>query len=161
MPRLIRRVPLVERIKGYLDPADFLLWLSEELESRGWDQLEKEWAIPIGFGLNLFFLIARANSRGRTGGYDDVFGDSRSAAGWSSWLVSVIQENGPNHSADRFLFRLPFWSISLLSSRSSMPPTHSGEGDIIAYSKPRSMLSLARPLHIESASTRRPFRHPL
>lgn len=90
MPRLIRRQPLVERIKGYLNPADFLLWLSEELESHGWEQLEKEWATPIAFTLNLAFLVARANSRGARGGYDDVFGDSRREAGWFSWLVSTL-----------------------------------------------------------------------
>ena len=152
MPRLIRRQPLVERIKGYLDPADFLLWLSEELESHGWDQLEKEWAIPIGFGLNLIILMARANSRGGTGSYDDVFGDSKSEATWLNWLVRVIlQAECPKLSADRFLSRPRFLSISCLWSRSSMPPTHSGEGDIIDYSKPLSMLCLAHPLLIESA----------
>jgi hypothetical protein len=90
MPRLIRRQPLLERIKGYLNPADFLLWLSEELEYHGWDQLEKEWAIPIGFALNLTFLVARANSRGASRSYDDVFGDRKSEAGWFSWLVSTF-----------------------------------------------------------------------
>jgi hypothetical protein len=89
MPRLVRRQPLAERIRGYLSPADFLLWLSEELESHGWDQLEKEWAVPIGFGLNLAFLVARANSRGGSGSSDDVFGDSNREAGWLVWLVSV------------------------------------------------------------------------
>ena len=90
MPRLIRRQPLLERIQGYLNPADLLLWLSEELESQGWDQLEKEWALPIGFTLNLVFLVARANSRGASGSYDDVFGDSRRETGWFSWLVSTL-----------------------------------------------------------------------
>ena len=90
MPRLIRRQPLLERIQGYLNPADFLLWLSEEFESQGWDQLEKEWALPIGFILNLTFLVARANSRGASGSYDDVFGDSRRETGWFSWLVSAL-----------------------------------------------------------------------
>jgi hypothetical protein len=89
MPRLIRRQPLIERIRGYLNPADFLLWLSEELESQRWDQLEKEWAIPIGFVLNLTFLIARANSRGGSGSYDDVFGDTKRQTGWISWLVGL------------------------------------------------------------------------
>ncbi len=92
MPRLIRRQPLLERIQGYLNPADFLLWLSEEFESQGWDQLEKEWALPIGFILNLIFLVARANSRGASGSYDDVFGDSRREAGWFSWLVSTLYQ---------------------------------------------------------------------
>jgi hypothetical protein len=90
MPRLIRRQPLADRIASYLNPADFLLWLSEELESHGWDQIEKEWAALIGFGLNLAFLIARANSRGGAGRYDDdVFGDRVPEAGWFGWFVSV------------------------------------------------------------------------
>lgn len=108
MPRLIRRQPLLERIQGYLNPADLLLWLSEEFESQGWDQLEKEWALPIGFVLNLTFIVARANSRGASDGYDDVFGDTRRGTGWFSWLVSTSYEfpgeargSGANSSATR------------------------------------------------------------
>lgn len=85
MPKYVRRQPLVERIKAYLNPYDFLLWLSEEIESNGWDQLEKEWAIPISFSLNLIFLIARANSKPSQVD-DDVFGDIPGVA-WTSWLV--------------------------------------------------------------------------
>jgi len=85
MPKYVRRQPLVERIKAYLNPYDFLLWLSEEIESNGWDQLEKEWAVPIGIGLNLTFLIARANTESKQV-YDDVFADIPGAA-WTSWLV--------------------------------------------------------------------------
>jgi hypothetical protein len=88
MPKYVRRQPLLERIKAYLNPYDFLLWLSEEIESNGWDQLEKEWAIPIGFSLNLIFLIARANSN-PSQVYDDVFGDVPGVA-WTSWLVRII-----------------------------------------------------------------------
>src|SRR5438034_8510926 len=51
-----------ERIRIFLNPLDFLLWLSEELDTSGWEQLEKEWAISIGVGLNVVFLIARANA---------------------------------------------------------------------------------------------------
>ena len=106
MPRLIRRQPLVERIKAYLNPADFLLLLSEELESHGWDQFEKEWAIPIGFTLNLTFIVARANIRGASGSYDDVFGDSGKEAGWFSWLVSVfVPGESHDNSVDDFVIR--------------------------------------------------------
>lgn len=88
-PRLIRRRPLVERIKAYLSPLDFLLWLSEELDSNDWDQWQKEWANPIGFLLNVVFLIARANTASsiRKGG-DDVFGDDIAHTPWSAWFVS-------------------------------------------------------------------------
>ena len=86
MPKYVRRQPLVERIKANLNIYDFLLWLSEEIDSHGWDQLEKEWAIPIGVVLNVVFLVARANSKSASTGYDDVFGDV-SGPGWLSWLV--------------------------------------------------------------------------
>lgn len=86
MPKIVRRQPLSERIAAYLNPYDFLLWLSEELESSGWDQIEKEWALPIGAGLNLIFLIARSNTQTRSTSYDDVFGESL-GSGWLVWLV--------------------------------------------------------------------------
>ncbi|OAP60410.1 hypothetical protein AYL99_05412 [Fonsecaea erecta] len=89
MPKFVRRQPLAERIKGYLNPYDFLLWLSEELESNGWDQLEKEWAAPIGIALNIIFVIARANSKPKTTSYDDVFGEIPGVA-WTTWLATFI-----------------------------------------------------------------------
>lgn len=88
MPKYVRRQPLIERIKAYLNPYDFLLWLSEEIEANGWDQLEKEWATPIGIALNFIFLIARANSKASTKGYDDVFGEVPRIA-WTAWLVRL------------------------------------------------------------------------
>jgi hypothetical protein len=86
MPKFVRRQPLSERIRSFLNPSDFLLWLSEELETNGWDQLEKEWATPIGMLLNLIFIVARANSTRKTAHYDDVFGDIPGIA-WTTWLV--------------------------------------------------------------------------
>ena len=89
-PRLIRRRPLVERIKAYLNPLDFLLWLSEKFDSNDWDQWQKEWANPIGFLLNVVFLIARANSPNSTGNSGDaVFGDDIVYKPWLTWLVSL------------------------------------------------------------------------
>ena len=90
MPRLIRRRPLAERIRAYLDPADFLLWLSEELETSDWDQWQRDWAIPIGVLLNLVFLIARANSGYSQQSVDDVFGDDFNYSSWTAWFVSSI-----------------------------------------------------------------------
>jgi hypothetical protein len=88
MPRLVRRRPLSERIISYLNPYDFLLWLSEEFEGGDWEQLEKNWALPIGIALNLVFLIARANSRSSgSKAFDDVFGDDDSTS-LRGWLVS-------------------------------------------------------------------------
>jgi hypothetical protein len=88
MPKFVRRQPLIERIKAYLDPADWLLYISEELDTSGWDQLEKEWAIPIGIALNLVFLIARSNQHKQSSAYDDVFGEVK-GPGWFAWLVSA------------------------------------------------------------------------
>lgn len=86
MPKYVRREPLADRLKAYLNPYDFLLWLSEEIEANGWDQLEKGWATPIGLTLNLVFIIARANTKQKSAGYDDVFGDIPGVA-WTTWLV--------------------------------------------------------------------------
>ena len=92
MPRLIRRRPLLERIKAYLDPLEVLLWISEEFQSSEWDQWQKEWATPIGIALNIVFMIARANSgSGSRIGRDDVFGeDVVSHAGWLAYLVRIL-----------------------------------------------------------------------
>jgi hypothetical protein len=92
MPRLIRRAPLSERIKAYLNPWDFLLWASEELNGNDWDDFQRAWAIPIGVGVNLVFIIAKANTGvSRSSGDNDVFGDygSRRGSGWILWLVGI------------------------------------------------------------------------
>ncbi|KAI9840355.1 MAG: hypothetical protein M1837_001656 [Sclerophora amabilis] len=89
--RLIRRQPLAERLKSYLDPLDFLLWLSEEVDSNDWDELQRSYGIPLGIVINILFLVARANSHGNGSGYDDVFGDDRaSGSGWMSWFASFV-----------------------------------------------------------------------
>ena len=86
--RLIRRQPLAERIKAYLDPLDFLLWVSEQFDSDDWDQWQKDWATSIGLGMNLVMLIARANSGSLgSGEVDDVFGEEYTGTGWLSWFV--------------------------------------------------------------------------
>ncbi|EAW13996.1 Nur1/Mug154 family protein [Aspergillus clavatus NRRL 1] len=90
MPRLVRRRPLAERIRSYLDPLDFLLWVSEEIDSHDWDQFEKDWALPLGVVLNLVFLTARANSRSSgSKAIDDVFGDEGGVP-WMSWFASFV-----------------------------------------------------------------------
>lgn len=88
MPRLVRRQPLAERIKSYLNPLDFLLWLSEEIDANDWEQFEKNWALPLGVTMNIVFMIARANSRqSGSRAVDDVFGDGDGVS-LMSWLVS-------------------------------------------------------------------------
>ena len=93
MPRLVRRTPLSDRIKAYLDPYDFLLWLSEELNDDSYDEWLKVWATPIGVGMNILFILARGSSRtGAKRGGDDVFGDidGSNSSGWLSWFVSKL-----------------------------------------------------------------------
>ncbi|KAI4120480.1 MAG: hypothetical protein LQ338_006990 [Usnochroma carphineum] len=91
MPRLIRRQPLAQRIKAWLNPVDFLLWLFEEFDSSDWDQWQKDWSTTIGIALNIVFLIARANvgSRSQRQG-DDVFGGDDSYTGFTPWLATFI-----------------------------------------------------------------------
>lgn len=90
MPRLVRRAPLSERIKAYLDPYDFLLWLSEELNDDSYEEALHTWSIPIGIVLNVLFVLCKSTSKPHTGGKDDVFGDTggRRSSGWFNWLVS-------------------------------------------------------------------------
>jgi hypothetical protein len=88
--RIVRRAPLSERIQAYLNPGDFLLWASEELNSRDWEDFNNRWSTTIGITLNLVFIFARANSGGHDDG-DDVFEDyDRSSTGWLAWFVSFI-----------------------------------------------------------------------
>ncbi len=85
--RLIRRRPFGERVKAFLNPFEFLLWLLDELSSNDWDQWQRDWGTTIGLGLNLVMLVARANSRARKSSLDDVFGDDELSFGLLSWLV--------------------------------------------------------------------------
>jgi hypothetical protein len=91
MPRLVRRTPLLERIKANLDFYDLFLWLWEELNDDAYDEWIKLWATPAGIALNLVFIAARGASRpGEGSGVDDVFGDvdERKGSGWIAWFVS-------------------------------------------------------------------------
>ncbi|KAL5595536.1 hypothetical protein FOVSG1_009225 [Fusarium oxysporum f. sp. vasinfectum] len=83
MPRLVRRQPLRERIMAAINPMDFLLWLSEELETRDWDSASV--GTQMGLAMNFVFLLARANSGSSTPS-DDIFSDETSS-GWLSFLV--------------------------------------------------------------------------
>jgi hypothetical protein len=82
--RRVRQKPLSERIMAALNPMDFLLWLSEEMETRDWDS--KVLGMQLGLGCNALFLLARANSGPSRKG-DDVFGDD-GGSGWVPFIVS-------------------------------------------------------------------------
>ncbi|MCJ1478570.1 hypothetical protein MMC13_007251 [Lambiella insularis] len=89
--RLIRRQPLADRIRAYLDPLDFLLWISEQFDSEDIDALQQARGTPIGLGLNLIMLLARANSGG--GGrrvVDDVFGEEPRGRGWLGCFAAFL-----------------------------------------------------------------------
>ncbi|KAK5108001.1 hypothetical protein LTR62_008895 [Meristemomyces frigidus] len=93
MPRLVRRAPLIDRVKAYLDPYDILLWLAEELNDDAFEEWMKSWATPIGIALNLVFVLARGLSKaGQARGRDDVFGDIEAGrgSGWLTWVATFL-----------------------------------------------------------------------
>lgn len=67
-----------------LNPMDFYLWLSEEIQTFNWDS--KTFGTRFGLAANFIFLVARANARGASDAADDVFGDAP-ANGWFTLLV--------------------------------------------------------------------------
>lgn len=92
MPRLVRRKPFLQRVKDYLNPGDFLLWLSEEIETRDWDS--KSVGTPLALGLHFVLVIARANVGG---GVDDVFEEGSSSTGWLSYVVGWLHPSRTTH----------------------------------------------------------------
>lgn len=114
--RLVRREPLMTRLKNYLNPWDFLLWVSEELNSTDLEDIYKQWSIPIAILLNSIFMIARANSVGGGGASsaDDVFGDYQERRG-SGWLLWFVSEHGSSMKDARegliIIYRQTSWCI--------------------------------------------------
>jgi hypothetical protein len=90
MPRLVRRAPLAERIKAYIDPSDWLIWISEELNSNDWEDFAQAYAVYIGFGANVLFVIAQANS-GASNKYDpdNIFREVP-GPGWMKWFMNLL-----------------------------------------------------------------------
>ncbi|RYP25188.1 hypothetical protein DL765_000069 [Monosporascus sp. GIB2] len=86
MPRLVRRKPWADRVKAMLNPMDFLLWLSEEIETRDWDS--KLVGTQLGLVMNFAFLLARANS-GRSHARDPVFEDGGSS-GFLTFFIGLL-----------------------------------------------------------------------
>lgn len=77
----------MERLKSMMNPMDFLLYLSEELETRDWDS--KPVGTQLGLATNFAFLLARANSARVSRPADPVF-DDEAASGYSAWLTFVV-----------------------------------------------------------------------
>lgn len=116
MPRMVRRRPWSERVKAILNPMDFLLWASEELETRDWDS--KGLGTKLGLACNFVFLLARANSGSSEAG-DDVFDDG----GSSSVTTFLVSSSGPFHSMSWLVLTLFFtqvrplvWLLLILSA---------------------------------------------
>jgi hypothetical protein len=90
MPRLVRRAPLSERIKAYTDPSDWLIWISEELNSSDWEDFASAYALYIGFGANLLFILAQANSGASTSSDDDGVFSEVQGPGWIKWMMNLL-----------------------------------------------------------------------
>lgn len=88
MPRLVRQAPLSVRLKAYLDPWDWLLWIAEELNDDVYDDWITAWGAPLGVGLNIVFILARGVSGRASTGSDDGFSEMGvQESGWFAWLV--------------------------------------------------------------------------
>lgn len=87
MPPIIRRAPLSERIKAYLNPYDLLLWIAEELHESALDEALRDWGMPIGVTANLVFACARWSLK-KNPDYD-IFGEFEAKSGWFYWFVSA------------------------------------------------------------------------
>ncbi|KAL6154769.1 hypothetical protein ACJQWK_00733 [Exserohilum turcicum] len=90
MPRLVRRAPLSERIRAYLDPSDWLIWISEELNSSDWDEFAASYALYLGFGANVLFVLAQANSGAPAASDDDGVFNQVDGPGWIKWILGLV-----------------------------------------------------------------------
>jgi hypothetical protein len=93
MSRRVRRAPLSERLANYLDPRDWLLWLSEEVQTSDWAKVQGKPTWLIGLGCNLLFMVALSSSKGGvSASNDDVFGDyaTRNGSGWLRAFCSLL-----------------------------------------------------------------------
>ena len=86
--RLVRKAPLKERVKAYLDVHDWLLWLSEELNTGDWEDFAKDYSLTLGIVLNLVYIVAQANTAGRPTN-DDIFLEAATAPGWFTWACRL------------------------------------------------------------------------
>ncbi|KAF2455206.1 hypothetical protein BDY21DRAFT_290162 [Lineolata rhizophorae] len=94
MPRLVRRAPLRDRILAYLDPVEFFLWLSEELNSNGWDEQLKNYSVPLAIVLHLVFLVSHAyGADSFRSGDNYVFEDERPSFGFGFGLIFLFISN--------------------------------------------------------------------
>jgi hypothetical protein len=88
--RLVRRAPFAERLKTYLDPSDWLIWISEELNSSDWEDFASAYSLYLGFAANVLFVLAQANSGASTNSDDDGVFSEVQGPGWLKWLMSML-----------------------------------------------------------------------
>ncbi|KAF1976372.1 hypothetical protein BU23DRAFT_588138 [Bimuria novae-zelandiae CBS 107.79] len=86
--RLVRKAPLMERIQAYLDVHDWLLWLSEELNTNDWEDFAKDYSLTIGVVFNLVYIVAQANTTDYSHTDDILLGDA-SGPGWFTWFCRL------------------------------------------------------------------------
>ncbi|KAJ4360031.1 uncharacterized protein N0V89_000590 [Didymosphaeria variabile] len=86
--RLVRKAPLMERVKAYLDVHDWLLWIYEELNTNDWEDFAKDYAFIIGFVFNLVYIIAQANTASGPRN-DDILLGSNNGPGWFTWFSKL------------------------------------------------------------------------
>ncbi|KAJ2897086.1 hypothetical protein MKZ38_004996 [Zalerion maritima] len=85
--RVVRRKSLREKVSAWFNFLDFLIYISEEIETRDWDSAAV--GTRVGLALNLLFFLARAQSSVDDHTDDDLFSDSP-RSGWFSYLVSTV-----------------------------------------------------------------------
>lgn len=86
--RLVRKAPLMERISAYCNVQDWLLWLSEELNTSDWEDFAKDYALMIGLVFNLVYIVAQANTTDYSRSDDILLGDT-SGPGWFTWSCRI------------------------------------------------------------------------
>lgn len=114
----------MERITSALNPWDFFLWVSEEIETR--DIGSKSLGTQLGLALNFVFLLARANGVYSTNSADDVFSDD-DGGNWIAYIVShptsSFSSSTPVSRAD-LLRSLQAWSITWVLAGFSLWNVH-------------------------------------
>ena len=87
--RVVRRAPLLDRVRALLNPAELALWAWEEVVSHDWEEFDRQWSTVLGLGLNLVFVLARINSAATSNG-DDIFEDYKGGtSGALAWMVCM------------------------------------------------------------------------
>ncbi len=111
--RIVRRAPLLDRIRALLNPTELALWAWEEVNSHDWEEFDRQWSTALGLGLNVVFVLARMYSAATSNG-DDIFEDyDWGTSGAFAWMV---------RSPSLTTLREANWRPVLVSCTNSDPP---------------------------------------